>query len=141
MNNLGIHYANLGRHHDALPPTEEAVTLYRDLAADNPAHLPNLAMALSNLGNHYAELGRYADALPPTEEAVTLYRDLAADNPAHRPNLAMALNNLGNRYANLGRYATHDRPRPPRPKEADHRSTGTSPTEQPRPPDPTSPRR
>ena len=31
--------ATWGHHHDALPPVQEAVTLYRDLAADNPAHL------------------------------------------------------------------------------------------------------
>ena len=105
LTNLGNPYADLGRYADALPPTEEAVTLYRDLAADNPAYLPDLAMALNNLGNRYADLGRHHDALPPTEEAEHLYRDLATDNPAHRPNLAMALNNLGTRYADLGRHA------------------------------------
>src|SRR3954451_137896 len=50
LNNLGICYSKLGRRTDALPPTEEAVTTYRALAADNPAYLPNLASALNNLG-------------------------------------------------------------------------------------------
>ncbi|MGZ6670181.1 MAG: tetratricopeptide repeat protein, partial [Solirubrobacteraceae bacterium] len=92
-----------GHRQDALAPTEEAVTLYRELAAQNPAFLPNLAMALNKLGNRYAEVGRRGDALAPTEEAVTLRRELAAQNPAFQPDLAMALNNLGNRYAEVGR--------------------------------------
>ena len=35
-----------GRPADAVPPTEEAITLYRDQAAANPAYLPDLASAL-----------------------------------------------------------------------------------------------
>ena len=85
LNNLGIRYSALGRPDEALAPTEEAVAGYRELAADNPAHLPDLAMALTNLGNRYRELGRPDEALAPTEEAVARYRELAADNPAHRP--------------------------------------------------------
>ena len=82
-----------------MTPTEEAVTGYRALAADNPAHLPNLAMALTNLGACYGEVGRRAEALAPTEEAVTGYRALAADNPD------LALGNLGVRYSEVGRRA------------------------------------
>jgi tetratricopeptide (TPR) repeat protein len=85
----------VGRRADAVPPTEEAVTLYRDQAAANPAYLPDLAIALDNLGIRYSEVGRDADAVPPAEEAVTLYRDQAAANPAYLPNLAGALDNLG----------------------------------------------
>ena len=47
-----------GRHREALAPTEQAATIYPELAADNPAYLPNLAMALNNLGNRYSELGQ-----------------------------------------------------------------------------------
>ena len=43
LNNLGIRYSEVGRRQDALAPTEEAVRLYRDLAAANPAFLPDLA--------------------------------------------------------------------------------------------------
>ncbi|MGZ6574644.1 MAG: AAA family ATPase [Solirubrobacteraceae bacterium] len=92
-----------GHRQDALAPTEEAVMLYRELAAQSPAFLPDLAMALTNLGNRYAEVGRREDALAPTEEAVTLHRELAAQNPAFQPNLSIVLNNLGNRYAEVGR--------------------------------------
>ena len=52
-------------------PAEEAVTLYRELAAANPAFLPDLAVALNNLGIRYSEVGRRQDALAPAEEAVT----------------------------------------------------------------------
>ncbi|MCG5437837.1 tetratricopeptide repeat protein, partial [Micromonospora foliorum] len=80
-----------------------AVTAYRELAATNPAFLPELAGALNNLGTRHSEVGRQSDALAATEEAVTLYRELAATNPAFVPNLAGALNNLGNRYSEVGR--------------------------------------
>jgi hypothetical protein len=56
---------------EALPPTAEAATVYRDLAATNPAHLPGLAMALNNLGGCYSGLGHPPEALPPTAEAAT----------------------------------------------------------------------
>ena len=93
----------MGRREDALAATEEAVRLYRELAAANPAFLPDLASALNNLGNHYSDMGRREDALAAAEEAVRLYRELAAANPAFLPDLAMALNNLGIRYSDVGR--------------------------------------
>ena len=95
----------MGRQADALPPAEEALRLYRELAAANPAFLPELASALNNLGTRYSEAGRQADALPPAEEAVQLRRELAKTNPAYLPNLAMALTNLGTRYSRVGRQA------------------------------------
>ena len=48
----------MGLPHDALAPTEEATQLNRELAAANPAFLPNLAGALGNLGIRYSEVGR-----------------------------------------------------------------------------------
>ena len=93
----------MGRRQDAVAPAEEAVQLYRDLARDNPAFLPDLASALNNLGIRYSEVGRRQDAVAPAEEAVQLCRDLARDNPAFLPDLARALNNLGIRYSEVGR--------------------------------------
>ena len=100
----------MGRRHDALAPTEEAVRLRRELAQTNPAFLPNLATALNNLGNRYSQVGRPHDALAPTEEATQLYRELAAANPAFLPNLAGALGNLGNRYSQVGQAARRPGP-------------------------------
>ena len=70
----------MGRRQDALAPTEEAVQLYRDLAAANPAFLPDLAGALNNLGVRYSNLGRRARRPGPTEEAVR-----ALPRPGRRP--------------------------------------------------------
>ena len=109
LNNLGIRYSRAGPPRRGPAPTEEAVDIYRALAADNPAYLPDLASALNNLGNRYSELGRRTEALPPTEEAVDIYRGLATDNPAYLPDLASALNNLGNRFRELGGTDDADR--------------------------------
>ena len=84
-------------------PHRRSRRLYRDLAPDNPAFLPDLAGALNNLGIRYSDVGRRQDAVAPTEEAVRLRRELAADNPAFLPDLAGALNNLGIRYSEVGR--------------------------------------
>jgi tetratricopeptide (TPR) repeat protein len=105
LNNLGTCSGGVGRWDEAVASAEEAVKLYRRLAADDPAVVANLAMALNNLGVRYGEVGRRDRAVAPTEEAVKLYRRLAADNPAFVADLASALNNLGNRYSEVYRDA------------------------------------
>ena len=95
--------ASWGRRTEAVAPTEEAVTLYRAQATDNPAYTPDLAAALSNLGLFYREVGRRTEAVAPTEEAVTLYRAQATDNPAYTLDLARTLGNLGACYREVGR--------------------------------------
>ncbi len=57
LGNLGIRYSEVGRHADAVPPAEEAVTLYRDQAAANPAYLSGLATALGNLEKYQQGAG------------------------------------------------------------------------------------
>jgi tetratricopeptide (TPR) repeat protein len=90
--------SDLGHREDALKAIEEAVQLYRQLAADRPAAFtPDLAMSLNNLSSDLSDLGRREDALKAIEEAVQLRRQLAADRPAaFTPDLAMSLNNLSN---------------------------------------------
>jgi CHAT domain-containing protein/tetratricopeptide (TPR) repeat protein len=100
---LGAYLSAVGQRQEALPPTEEAVKINRELAKTNPAFLPELAGSLNNLGNRYSELGRRQEALAPTEEAVKINRELAKTNPAFLPELAGSLNNLGIWYSNLGR--------------------------------------
>ena len=87
----------MGERRRALATTEEAVTLYRDLARAEPArYTPNLATSLNNLGIRLGEVGEHRRALATTEEAVTLYRDLARAEPArYTPDLASSLHNLG----------------------------------------------
>ena len=87
------------RGKDALPALQEAVGLYRVLAADDPDHREDLAEALESLGRcYFFDLDRGGDALAPVQEAIGLYRVLAAEDPAHRDDLAGALDLLGSCY-------------------------------------------
>ncbi len=105
LNNLSVRLAALGRREEALPAIEEAVALYRRLAARNPdAFEPDLATSLNTLSVRLAALGRRAEALAAIEEAVALYRRLAARNSAaFEPDLARSLSVLADRLEELGR--------------------------------------
>jgi tetratricopeptide (TPR) repeat protein len=92
LNMLGFALSAMGRREEALQATQEAVDLYRRLAAQHPdAFLPYLASSLHNLGKcDLSEMGRRAEALQATQEAVDLYRRLAAQHPdAFLPYLAV----------------------------------------------------
>jgi len=107
LNMLGFALSEMGRRAEALQATQEAVDLYRRLAAQHPdAFLPDLAASLHNLGVDLSALGRRAEALQATQEAVDLYRRLAAQHPdAFLPDLAMSLHNLGAMLSEMGRRA------------------------------------
>jgi tetratricopeptide (TPR) repeat protein len=81
LSNLGLRFWELGRPAEALPPTQEAAEIRRELAADPDLYHPALPASLSNLGVLFSELGRPAEALPPTQEAVEIRRELAATTP------------------------------------------------------------
>jgi tetratricopeptide (TPR) repeat protein len=87
----------LGDREEALASTQEAVKIYRQLAAQRPeAFLPDLARSLNNLGNSQSDLGDREGALASTQEAVKIYRQLAAQRPeAFLPDLARSLGVLG----------------------------------------------
>jgi tetratricopeptide (TPR) repeat protein len=104
---LGFALSALGRREEALEATQEAVALYRRLAAQHPdAFLPDLARSLNSLGVDLSALGRREEALEATQEAVALYRRLAVQHPdAFLPDLAMSLNNLGSMLSEMGRRA------------------------------------
>jgi tetratricopeptide (TPR) repeat protein len=89
----GVMLSALGRPGEALPPTQEAVTAWRELAAASPdRYRPDLARTLNNLGLTFSELGRPAEALPVIQEAVTIRRELAAVSPdRYRPALVNSL--------------------------------------------------
>ncbi|PKV84259.1 tetratricopeptide repeat protein [Streptomyces sp. TLI_146] len=107
LNNLSIHYGEVGRRAEGLTASEEATSVYRRLATANPdAHEPDLAASLNNLSVDYGEVGRRAEGLTASEEATAIRRRLAAANPdAHEPGLAMSLNNLSIHYGEVGRRA------------------------------------
>ncbi|MDW8064250.1 MAG: tetratricopeptide repeat protein [Anaerolineae bacterium] len=105
-NNLSVALSALGRREEALRVTQEAITLYRQLAKRHPdAFLHELAVSLNNLGNRLADLGRREEALQATQEAVALYRQLAERHPdAFLHDLAVSLTNLGAALTELGRH-------------------------------------
>ena len=101
----GASLSQAGRSVDALPAEQEAVAVFRELAAVNPdRYRSNLARCLTNLGVTFSELGRPVDALSAEQEAVAVFRELTAANPdRYRPRLAASLSNLGVTLSELGR--------------------------------------
>ncbi|MEU2615841.1 tetratricopeptide repeat protein, partial [Micromonospora sp. NPDC007271] len=100
-----IRLAEVGRRVEALAVSQEAVDLYRGLAAGNrDAYLPDLATSVNNHALRLAEAGRRDEALAVSQEAVDLYRELAAGNSdAYLPDLARSVNNHALRLAEVGR--------------------------------------
>jgi tetratricopeptide (TPR) repeat protein len=100
-----IRLAYAGRREEALASSEEAVTIFRQLAQSDPdAHLPGLAKSLNDLGTRLLQLGRREEALAPSEEAVTIFRQLAQSDPVtYLSGLAASLNVLGVLLSELGR--------------------------------------
>jgi tetratricopeptide (TPR) repeat protein len=98
LNNLANMLSNLGRREEALARAQEAMDLYRALAAQRPdAFRPDLATSLNTLAVMLSKLGRREEALARAQEAVDLRRDLAAQRPdAFRPDLARSLAVLAN---------------------------------------------
>jgi glycosyltransferase involved in cell wall biosynthesis len=92
---------------EALACAREAVTIYRQLAENQPAaYLPNLASSLNNFASHLSAQGdapSRTEALECAREAVKIYRQLAETQPAaYLPDLAMSLNTLANRLSEKG---------------------------------------
>jgi tetratricopeptide (TPR) repeat protein len=101
--NLGNFLSGVGQKQEALPPSEEAVRILRQLEGSQPDARRFLAIALNNLSKLLGDLGRRQEALASTEEAVKIYRELAKTNPAFLNDLAASLTNLGISYSELGR--------------------------------------
>src|SRR5271155_3541559 len=94
----------MGRREDTLMVMQEAVELYRQLAAACPeACNPDLAMTLKTLSASLSDMGLREDALQAIREAVEIRRRLAADRPAtFNPDLAQSLWTLSLRLSNMG---------------------------------------
>jgi tetratricopeptide (TPR) repeat protein len=105
LSNLSVLLSEGGRFPEALTSAEEAVAIYRELAAaDREAHLSELTTALAGLSNRLMEAGRFEDALEVSEEALRERRALAAvDAASHLPELALTLNNISTLVGRLGR--------------------------------------
>ncbi|WP_280363781.1 tetratricopeptide repeat protein [Nocardia abscessus] len=74
--------AGLDRRVEALDSLDEAVSLYRNLAAESPGDSKlHLAQSLQDRAELLAGLDRRVEALDSLDEAVSLYRNLAAESP------------------------------------------------------------
>ncbi|MCL4206276.1 MAG: tetratricopeptide repeat protein [Pirellulaceae bacterium] len=102
---LGKAHAAMGHREDAFKTTNDAVDIYRRLAAQRPDDFQlDLAMSLINLGMMRRSLGHREEALLATEEAVDVCRRLAEQHHhGFLPDFAASLNNLGAILSDLGR--------------------------------------
>jgi tetratricopeptide (TPR) repeat protein len=97
LNNLGSVLYDLRPLAEARQVYDEALAIYRRLAAVQPAaYEPFVAGTLNNLGAVLRELRALAEARQTFEEALAIYRRLAAVQPGpHEPYVATTLSNLG----------------------------------------------
>jgi tetratricopeptide (TPR) repeat protein len=104
LNNLSGFLGAMGRREDALKASQEAVTLFRQLADAHPeVSTSGLAASLHTLATSLFRLGRREDAFRASQEAVTLSRQLVETRPeAFTPGLALSLTTLANRLSDLG---------------------------------------
>ncbi|KZP14698.1 hypothetical protein FIBSPDRAFT_1048609 [Athelia psychrophila] len=95
-----------GRLEESLVAMQEAVYLYRALAAERPAVFnADLARSLTNQSAYLSALGRHEEALAAAKETVDLRRALAAERPAvFNAALAMSLSNQSVSLSALGRH-------------------------------------
>ena len=107
LNNLGILYSDNQRFAEAKAAYDEALTIRRQLAQQNPlAYLPNVAMTLNNLGLLYSDTSRPKQAEEAYDEGLGIYWGLAKVNPAtYLPYVATTLNNLAVLYGANKRFA------------------------------------
>ena len=101
---LGTVQSDLGQREAARASFEEALGIYRRLAAQRPAAFErDVAGTLNNLGNVQTGLGEREAARASYEEALEIRRRLAAQHPAaFEPDVAGTLNNLGTVQSDLG---------------------------------------
>jgi tetratricopeptide (TPR) repeat protein len=107
LNDLGNLYYSTSRLSDAEGCYQEALKIYKELAAANPAAYQSyVATSLNNLGTLYSDTSRLSDAEGCYQEALKIYKELAAANPAaYQSDVAGTLNNLGLLYKATSRLS------------------------------------
>jgi tetratricopeptide (TPR) repeat protein len=103
LSGLGATLIDLGRDAEAVAPFREAVSIARQMVADDPAEAPTLARWLSWLSDSLGATGRSHEALAAAEEAVTIGRGLAADDAANGRALAAYLADFSGLLEKVGR--------------------------------------
>lgn len=107
LNNVAM-LCSGGPDNEVVPMFQEALSIYRRLAADDPqVYQPHVASTLNNLALHYSGAGH--DALSRSEplllEALDIYRALDGENAGtYRQQSAQVLNNLGVLYDENSRF-------------------------------------
>jgi tetratricopeptide (TPR) repeat protein len=102
----GTLLSQLGRPTDGLAATQQAVAIWRKLAAASPGlYDADLAFSLNSLGIQFRALGRSANGLSHIQEAVAIYRELPRIIPGRDSDLARSLTNLAILFMDLGRPA------------------------------------
>lgn len=96
LTNLGNLYAATQRPKEAESTFAESLTIFRQLAKDNPAaHLPDLAMTLDCFGLLYRDTQRPKEAEAMLSQASEIYRTLVLHSPRlYGDRLAESLRNL-----------------------------------------------
>jgi tetratricopeptide (TPR) repeat protein len=95
--NLATVYSHQNRIEEAQTEFDQAVSIYRELAQNNPeTYMDDVASTLLGLGTLYWKQGRMEEAKSPDEEALQIYRELVEKNPErYSPRFAGTLNNVG----------------------------------------------
>ena len=103
LSNHALRLSESGRVEEAVPLSEEAIDLSRQLVAVDPGFRPGLATALNNYSAQLEKMGRQAEAVFVSEEALALRRALVAvDRDVFLPALAMSLSNHSTLLEKLG---------------------------------------
>jgi len=92
---IGVTQIMAGRHRDALPELEMALTHFEAVASPD-----RVARTHSNIGISLYRLGRYPEAIKHYEQAIDGTRRIGNTGA-----LASALNNLGNLYMSIGSFS------------------------------------
>lgn len=103
LNNLCVRQSDLGCRDAALAASQEAVAIYRRLAAARPdAFLPDLARSLSNVALCLSGLGRHEEALATYRDALVILQGLTETRlDVLHLDLAKILDNVGGVLSNL----------------------------------------
>jgi tetratricopeptide (TPR) repeat protein len=97
FSNRGDHQSDQNHLNEAQKSYEEALAIYRRLAAkDQDTYLPEIAPLLNKLGLLYWKQHQLAEAQKSYQEAVNMFRKLVDKNrETYLPDLARTLNNFG----------------------------------------------
>jgi tetratricopeptide (TPR) repeat protein len=103
---LSVHLHYLGYFEQAIEVTQEALEIYRRLAASTPqVFIEDLASCFNSLSHHLYEAGRLKESVAATRKSIKLYRQIVPQAPRATLGLAASLSNLAPRLSELGQPA------------------------------------